>query len=213
MADRSNYQQGIVKRYYEHFDTISLQRLSEIVSDIYMSDANKPVKLWDKARTLLSRVAGEDERVAKIIAKKDIEGLARLVNELSLGMKAKPTPLAPGSAGGHAASASPTAPQGTPAPSSASSTPTVPASPANDPLSPDNLKRAMKAFRKRMKLTRLDDESKLGRMGNAMSGGKQSQVDAIMAPREFSKSVWDELVKQGKLRTTDGVFYSVIEGT
>ena len=45
----------------------------------------------------------------------------------------------------------------------------------------EELKRALKAFRKRLKLTRLDDESKLG--GGAMSGGSASSVVAIFLGR------------------------------
>jgi hypothetical protein len=71
----------------------------------------------------------------------------------------------------------------------------------------------MKAFRKRLKLTRLDEESKLGRTGNPMSGGKRSDVVAIMPPRgpEYPPAVWDELVKQGRLRRSSGGFYELAE--
>jgi hypothetical protein len=59
------------------------------------------------------------------------------------------------------------------------------------------LKRALKAFRKRLKLTRLDDESRNVR--GVFSGGKVSGVFAISPPSQFPQEVWDELVKQGRL--------------
>ena len=71
-------------------------------------------------------------------------------------------------------------------------------SPAPDPLSPEGLKLALKAFNKRLRLTRLDDESKLGH--GAMTGGGKSGIVAISPPNQFPKAVWDELVKQGKLK-------------
>jgi hypothetical protein len=37
-------------------------------------------------------------------------------------------------------------------------------------------------------------------------------VQAIMPPREFPKAVWDELVKQGKLKSAGGSFYELVEG-
>ena len=43
-----------------------------------------------------------------------------------------------------------------------------------DFMTPDSLKRALKTFRKRLRLTRLDAESKLG--GGALSGGKHSAL-------------------------------------
>lgn len=65
--------------------------------------------------------------------------------------------------------------------------------------SPQELKSALKAFRKRLKVTRLDDESKLGGRG-AMTSGRRSTVVGITPPAEFPRAVWDELVRQGHLR-------------
>ena len=65
-------------------------------------------------------------------------------------------------------------------------------------IPPEELKRAYKAFKKRLKLTRLDDESRLGR--SAMSGGGTSGIVAIQPPNQYPQAVWDELVRQGKLR-------------
>ena len=74
---------------------------------------------------------------------------------------------------------------------------------------PATLKKAMKAFRKRLKLTRLDDESKLGY--RPMTGGRKSDIVAIMAPYGYPKEVWDELVAQGKLKDGGGGFYELVE--
>ena len=63
---------------------------------------------------------------------------------------------------------------------------------------PEELKRAYRAFKKRLKLTRLDDESRLGR--GAMTSGGKSGIQAIQPPAQYPKAVWDELVRQGKLR-------------
>ena len=62
----------------------------------------------------------------------------------------------------------------------------------------EDLKKAYQAFKKRLKLTRLDDESRLGR--GAMTGGGNSGIQAIQPPNQYPKAVWDELVRQGKLR-------------
>lgn len=78
------------------------------------------------------------------------------------------------------------------------------------PPSPEQLKSAMKAFRKRLKLTKLDDESRLNSR-NPMSSGKKSEISAIMPPREFPHEVWEELVRQGKLKSAGGSFYELVE--
>lgn len=63
---------------------------------------------------------------------------------------------------------------------------------------PEQLKSALKAFRKRLKLTRLDDQSRIG--VGPMSSGRQSAIVGIMPPDQFPQQVWDELVRQGKLK-------------
>lgn len=70
--------------------------------------------------------------------------------------------------------------------------------PAAGPPSKEQLKAALKAFKKRLKLTRLDEESQL--RGGAMSTGRSSSIVAIVPPNQFPQPVWDELVKQGKLK-------------
>lgn len=62
----------------------------------------------------------------------------------------------------------------------------------------EELKAALKAFHKRLRLTRLDDESRLGY--GATTGGQESGIVAIAPPNQYPKAIWDELVKQGKLK-------------
>ncbi|HEV3007222.1 MAG TPA: hypothetical protein VGX78_22320 [Pirellulales bacterium] len=70
---------------------------------------------------------------------------------------------------------------------------------------PEELKRALKAFKKRLKLMRLDEESGLG--GGKMSSGRTSGIVAITPPNQYPRAVWDALVKQGKLKDAgDGLY-------
>ena len=85
--------------------------------------------------------------------------------------------------------------------------PTDPTPPGSSPT-PEELKRAYKAFKKRLKLTRLDDESRLG--GGPLSGGRPSEIIAITPPREFPQAVWDELVRQGKLKRAGQGTYELV---
>ncbi len=81
-----------------------------------------------------------------------------------------------------------------------------PTSPSNAPT-PEELKRAMKAFKKRLKLARLDDESSLG--VGPMSGGKSSGIIAVLAPNQYPQAVWDELVAQGRLKYSGQGLYEL----
>lgn len=71
------------------------------------------------------------------------------------------------------------------------------------------LRLAMKAFRKRLKLTILDDESRLGR--GPMSGGNKSSVVAITPPNQFPREVWEELAEQGKIKRAGRGVYELTE--
>jgi hypothetical protein len=73
----------------------------------------------------------------------------------------------------------------------------------------EQLKQALKAFRKRLKLTRLDEESRVG--GGPLSGGRRSDIVAITPPRQFPQAVWEELVRQGKLKKAGHGMYELVE--
>lgn len=61
------------------------------------------------------------------------------------------------------------------------------------------LKRAMKAFRKTLKVTRLAAETRLG--GGPFSSGSDSRVVGCQPPPRYPMAVWIELVRQGRLAT------------
>ena len=88
------------------------------------------------------------------------------------------------------------------------SEPTTSTTPS-DSSAKDELKQALKAFRKRLKVTRLDDESRLGY--GAMTGGGKSGIVAIQPPSQYPRAVWEELVTQGKLKYSGNGMYELIE--
>ncbi len=87
---------------------------------------------------------------------------------------------------------------------------------AQEPLEPnettpptkEELKRAMKAFKKRLKLMRLDDESRMG--GGPMSSGNKSGIVGIKPPKQFPPEIWDELVRRGRLNKLGHGLYEIV---
>ena len=75
--------------------------------------------------------------------------------------------------------------------------------------SAETLKAAFKAFKKRLKLTQLDFESRIGR--SPMSSGGSSKIAGIVAPNQYPREVWEELVKQGKLKHAGHGMYSLAQ--
>jgi hypothetical protein len=73
----------------------------------------------------------------------------------------------------------------------------------------EDLRKALKAFKKRLKLTQLDDDSKLGH--SPLTGAK-SKVVSIQPPAGFGREIWEELADKGYLKR-DGVgFYELVPG-
>ena len=71
----------------------------------------------------------------------------------------------------------------------------------------EELKRALKAFKKRLKLARLDEESGLSR-----GGGRKSGITGISPPTGHPPGIWEELVTLGKLKRDMGNTYALKEG-
>src|SRR3954471_13796032 len=92
------HQQGIVKDYYGQRDTIFVGKLSAIVSDLALTkDPKETGRLWAKAKEFLAKTSANPPRVTKLLAEKNLEELARLVNELATmkpGQVAAPKPPA-----------------------------------------------------------------------------------------------------------------------
>jgi hypothetical protein len=72
----------------------------------------------------------------------------------------------------------------------------------------EQLKGALKAFKKRLKLTRLDAESQLSK--NPLSTGRGSGIIAIAPPATYPQAVWDELVRLNKLKKAGQGQYELV---
>jgi hypothetical protein len=77
------------------------------------------------------------------------------------------------------------------------------------PSTDEELRKALKAFKKRLKLTQLDDDSKLGR--SPLTGSK-AKVVSIQPPAGFGREIWEELAEKGYLKRDSGGFFELVEG-
>jgi len=73
----------------------------------------------------------------------------------------------------------------------------------------ETLHRAMKALKKRLKLTRLDDESRLGH--EATSAGRHSGICAVRPPAQYPPEVWQALEQKGRIRGDRNGLYEIVE--
>lgn len=82
MQDFTAHQQKIIKRYYQNIDQISLQRLAELVADLYLATGKKRDKLWESAEACMSKLGVARARIDHLLAQKKPEQVANLVKEL-----------------------------------------------------------------------------------------------------------------------------------
>ena len=187
-------QKKIIERYYENHDTIQSDKLSQIVSDLWLAEeGTNTTKLWGKAQVALMRMGVDANRVAKAVGDRDVEALAMLASEVD----------ATGKQGADEPKKEPEFKARGAVP--VNDTRTVKQMQADkaaeggyDSLDRDNLKRALKGFRKKLKSMRRDDESKLG--NRYTTYGKQSKITAITPPNQYPTAVWEKLVEEGRLK-------------
>lgn len=160
-----------------------LSDLQAQADEISQSESKTPGQAWGIVHKLLLKAHADSGEAARIIAARDVEGLLRAVRKLrGLEIDEKSTKIGAKTEKNKKLIAE---------------------------IPPDILKQAMRAFRKRMKLIRLDHESKLG--VGPMSGGKKADFDAIIPPNDFPRVVWEALVAAGRLKSAGQGFYMLCD--
>ena len=74
----STYQQGVIKNYYANINTISLQKLGELVTELYLADSEKKKeRLWQKAHKAMLNLKIAPAIIEHIMQKRDVQILAK----------------------------------------------------------------------------------------------------------------------------------------
>ncbi len=79
---RTRYQQGIIRRYYEHRDTLMLQKLGDLVGDLYLAEGKARARLWERVATALKNLSSPPERIQHLVESDNPGYLANLLQEL-----------------------------------------------------------------------------------------------------------------------------------
>lgn len=78
----SKHQQRIIKNYYNNREAISLQRLSELVTDLYLAEGKKRERQWGYIHSALEKLNIPKSRIDHLRNQDDPLLLAKLVEEL-----------------------------------------------------------------------------------------------------------------------------------
>lgn len=83
MSERNHtkYQQNIIKRYYNNLDAIGLQRAQELVTELYLAEGKKRLKVWDSLVKSLERAGVPAEQIAHLRQQDNPELVARLLTD------------------------------------------------------------------------------------------------------------------------------------
>jgi hypothetical protein len=82
MPKRSSYQDRIIKRYYENRDDIMLQRLGELVTDLYLAEGKTRAKVWERITAALEKLKIPAQRIEHLVATDNPSLVAKLLEEL-----------------------------------------------------------------------------------------------------------------------------------
>ncbi len=82
MAKRSAYQERVIRNYYQNLDAIAVQRLSEMVTDLYLAEGKARQRIWKRVVPALQKAGVPQSRIDHIVQSDNAALLANLVQEL-----------------------------------------------------------------------------------------------------------------------------------
>lgn len=79
---RTKYQERIIKNYYKNQDEILMQRVSDYVADLFLSEGKARQRIWKNVATALEKLKVPATRIEHLVEKDDPQLLAALLTEL-----------------------------------------------------------------------------------------------------------------------------------
>ena len=71
------YQEGLINRYYQNIDAIMLQKLQELVTELYLADSQAARdRLWDRVQKAMTKLKVPPSIAKHIMATRSVEVLA-----------------------------------------------------------------------------------------------------------------------------------------
>ena len=76
--DYSEHQHSIISKYYSHLDSLMLQKLQALVSELYLADTDaKRDRLWKRVYKAMVNLKIPSPTVDHIMSTRDVEVLAK----------------------------------------------------------------------------------------------------------------------------------------
>ena len=82
MSNYTKHQKNIIDNYYKNLDSIMLQKLQELVTELYLAESDsKWEKLWDRVEVSLRKMKIEEKLINEIMAERDARQLATYITQ------------------------------------------------------------------------------------------------------------------------------------
>ena len=82
MAKRTAYQDKIIRRYYQNQDDIMLQKLGELVTDLYLAEGKAKQRVWDRITAALKNLKIPETQIQHLVKADNPTLLANLLKDL-----------------------------------------------------------------------------------------------------------------------------------
>jgi hypothetical protein len=82
MAKRSSYQQNVIRNYYKNLDSIMMQRLGDLVTDLFLAEGKARVRLWKRVAETLKKLEIPKSQIDHLVATDNPTMLADLMKQL-----------------------------------------------------------------------------------------------------------------------------------
>jgi hypothetical protein len=82
MPDHTPYQKKIIRRYYQNFDTLKFQRLSELTTELYLAEGKKTERLWKQVGVTLGQLGFPPSRIEHLLSVRNPALLPGVLKEL-----------------------------------------------------------------------------------------------------------------------------------
>jgi hypothetical protein len=77
-GELSKYQATVISQYYENLDNIMLQKLGELVTELYLAETtSKQNRLWQRAHKAMTKLKVPPAIIKHIMEKQSVEILAK----------------------------------------------------------------------------------------------------------------------------------------
>ena len=83
MAERTSYQNKVIKNYYQNRDAIALQRAQELVTELYLTTGKKRQKHWEALQRQLPLLGISAATIENLVKKDDPKLVAEVLTKLA----------------------------------------------------------------------------------------------------------------------------------